>query len=136
MSDSNLTSQQIYIVMHWSCYRQPFYTNAFFTLSVFVLGSVTAMITLYPGSKLAGFLQLMFDPKDPTKHLIYRLQLMGWVALNTTLCVFIEKAIVERRWLKKVVHFLIRKKQPRNKFRRIEKEMELEGWPYVLPLNQ
>ena len=50
-------------------------------------------------------------------------------------CVFIEKAIVERRWLKKVVHFLIRKKEPRNKFRRIEQEMRQEGWPNVLPIN-
>ena len=116
-------------------YRQPFYTNVFFTLSVFVLGAMTLLLTLYPGSFLAGFLELMFDPQNPTKHFAYRLKLVGWIVLNILLCVFIEKAIVERRWLKKVVHFAIRKKAPKNKFRAVQKEMDQEGWPHVLPIQ-
>ncbi len=116
-------------------YRQPFYTNVFFTLSVVVLGAVTLLLTLYPGATLSGILQLKFDQENPLKHFHYRLKLVGWVILNTALCIFIEKAIVERRWLKKVVHFIIRKKTPRNKFRSIQKEMDQEGWPNVLPYS-
>ena len=100
-----------------------------------ILASVTILVTLYPGAGLANFLELMFDPLNPTKHLYYRLTLLAWVVLNIILCIFIEKAIVERRWLKKIVHFVIRKKAPKNKFRVIQTEMDQEGWPYVSPMN-
>lgn len=113
-------------------YRQPFYTNIMFTFSVVILTLVTIWMTLYPGKTMADILQLMFNPLHPTQHFKYRLKLLAWVAINTACCVFIEKAIVERRWLKKVVHFIIRKKTPKNKFRVIQKEMEAEGWPYIL----
>ena len=100
-----------------------------------VLASVTILVTLYPGQGLAKFLQLMFDPLNPTKHLDYRLSLLVWVGFNILLCILIEKAIVERRWLKKIVHFFIRKRIPKNKFRVIQMEMDQEGWPYVSPMN-
>jgi magnesium-transporting ATPase (P-type) len=116
-------------------YRQPFYTNIFFTLSVIILATVTILVTLYPGQGLANFLQLMFDPLNPTKHLDYRLSLLVWVGFNILLCILIEKAIVERRWLKKIVHFFIRKRIPKNKFRVIQMEMDQDGWPYVSPMN-
>ena len=100
-----------------------------------VLASVTMLVTLYPGAGLADFLELMWDPLNPTKHMKYRLTLLGWVGLNIFLCIFIEKAIVERRWLKKIVHFAIRKTAPKNKFRNIQMDMDDEGWPYVSPMN-
>jgi len=102
---------------------------------VVVLASVTMLVTLYPGTGLADFLELMFDPLNPTKHMKYRLTLLGWVGLNIILCILIEKAIVERRWLKKIVHFAIRKTVPKNKFRNIQMDMDDEGWPYVSLMN-
>ena len=110
-------------------YRKPFYTNIYFFLAVIVLGVFTAMITLYPGEFLGKYLQLMIE-----QHWTYRLTLLGWAGMNVMLCILIEKAMVERRWLKKVVHFIVRKKAPKNKFRAIQNEMDQEGWPYVAPM--
>ena len=110
-------------------YRKPFYTNIYFFLAVIVLGVFTAMITLYPGEFLGKYLQLMVE-----QHWTYRLTLLGWAGMNVVLCILIEKGMVERRWLKKVVHFIVRKKSPKNKFRAIQNEMDQEGWPYVSPM--
>ena len=110
-------------------YRKPFYTNIYFLSAVIVLAVFTVMITLYPGELLGRYLQLMTD-----QHWEYRWTLLGWGALNLVLCVLIEKTMIERRWLKKVVHFIVRKKTPRNKFRAIQKSMDQEGWPFVAPM--
>ena len=110
-------------------YRKPFYTNIYFLSAVIVLAVFTVMITLYPGELLGRYLQLMTD-----QHWEYRWNLLGWGALNLVLCVLIEKTMIERRWLKKVVHFIVRKKTPRNKFRAIQKSMDQEGWPFVAPM--
>ena len=44
-------------------------------------------------------------------------------------CVFIEKVVVPARWLKKLSHLILGKKEPKNKFKTIQFEMEKENWP-------
>ena len=68
-------------------------------------------------------------------HLDYRLILLLFAFANLLICIFIEKAIVERRWLKNLLHFVIRKKQPKNKFKIIQREMNQDGWPNVDPME-
>jgi cation-transporting ATPase 13A3/4/5 len=116
-------------------YRQPFYTNIPFFTALVVLAAFTVLITLYPGPTLANFLELMYNYGHPTTHLKFRLLLIGLAGLNLVLCIFIEKAIVERRWLKTVVHILMRKTRPKNKFKIIQREMDEQGWPNVSPMH-
>ncbi len=115
-------------------FRQPFYTNVPFLVSLVALTGFTILLTLYPGPSLAGFLQLMYNNYNPLVHFEFRLMLVGLAGLNLFLCIFIEKAIVERRWLKNLLHFLTRKTTPKNKFKAIQKEMDFEGWPNVDPM--
>ena len=92
-----------------------------------------ALLTLYPGSGLAKFFQLMFNVDH--LHLDYRFILLVFGFANLVICIFIEKAIVERRWLKNLLHFVIGKKQPKNKFKIIQREMNQNGWPNVDPME-
>ena len=115
-------------------YRKPFYSNVPFLTSLIALIIFTALLTLYPGANLAWFFQLMYNHSDPLTHLDFRIMLLGFALVNLFVCIFIEKAIVERRWLKVLLHFLTRKKRSKNKFRMIQKEMDREGWPNVNPM--
>ena len=44
-------------------------------------------------------------------------------------CFFIEKVIVPAKWLKKLSHFILGKKEPKNRFKTIQFQMEEENWP-------
>ena len=117
-------------------YRKPFYSNVPFLTALIVLVIFTSLLTIFPGPSMADFFQLMYNSHRPFTHLDFRLTLLGFTLVNLLMCVFIEKAIVERRWLKTLLHFITRKTQPKNLFRRIQQEMDREGWPNVDPLEQ
>lgn len=110
-------------------FRKPFYTNVPFLVALITLSLFTVLLAIYPGESLADFLQLMFDPDQPMQHIQFRFSMILFAAGNLTLSIAIEKLIVETRWMKRVTHFLARKKQPKNKFKRIQREMDMEDWP-------
>ena len=105
-------------------YRKAFYTNIPFAISLLVLTGFTCLLIIYPGHVLGKFFQI-------DKHLTwsFKIALLVMSAGYAFVCVFIEKVVVPARWLKKLSHFILGKKEPKNKFKTIQFEMEKENWP-------
>ena len=105
-------------------YRKAFYTNVRFALALFILTAFTVLLDIYPGPSLSKFLQI-----DSSLTANFRLCLLGFSAAYTVQCFFIEKVIVPSRWLKIFTQYLMGKKQPKNKFKLIQNDIEMEDWP-------
>ena len=105
-------------------YRKSFYTNIPFALSLFVLASFTCLLCVYPGPSLANFFQI-----DQTLSWDFKVDLIIISAGTAFVCFFIEKVIVPAKWLKKLSHFILGKKESKNKFKTIQFQMEQENWP-------
>ncbi len=112
-------------------FRQPFYTNYGFASSLIVLTAFTAVLGIYPGAWLAHFLEIMPD----TDKLDYRLILMAFPVVHLLLAVAIEYVGTESRWLKAVSRRVTRKKEAKNKYKRILSRLDSglgEDWPPVV----
>ncbi|TRY61546.1 hypothetical protein TCAL_03194 [Tigriopus californicus] len=111
-------------------YRKTFFTNIPFFLALVGLTSFTIGLTIYPGSVLANFLQIMFRPEHPWGRWKFRATLLVLAFLNMIAAFLVEHVVVESAWLKRASHFVLNKKEPKNKFKIIDKDMlaDLE-WP-------
>ena len=105
-------------------YRKSFYTNIPFTMSLFVLAGFTCLLCIYPGQLLANFFQI-----DRGLRWNFKLGLLGISAATAFVCFFIEKLIVPAKWLKKLSHLIMGKREPKNRFKTIQVEMDNENWP-------
>ena len=105
-------------------YRKAFYTNIPFAISLIVLAGFTCLLVIYPGNALANFFQI-----DQELTWSFKIALLVMSIGYAFVCVFIEKLIVPAKWLKRLSHFILGKKEPKNKFKIIQYEMEKENWP-------
>eukprot|EP00095_Tigriopus_kingsejongensis_P002264 snap_masked-scaffold633_size121756-processed-gene-0.12 protein:Tk02264 transcript:snap_masked-scaffold633_size121756-processed-gene-0.12-mRNA-1 annotation:"probable cation-transporting atpase 13a3-like" len=111
-------------------YRKAFFTNIPFFVAVVVLTTFTLILTLYPGAILANFLQLMFHQDHPWGRWKFRVTLLAFALVNMVAAFFIEGVVVESKWIKRLSHFLTNKKQPKNQFKIIERDMKNDpSWP-------
>ena len=96
-------------------FRKPFYTNRPFLASIIILTVFSIVLTVYPGTALATFFELMFDEKH--LYLYFRLALLGMAVTNLIVCYTFEIVIGESRHLKTFCHILTQKKGPKNRFK-------------------
>uniref|UniRef100_A0A1B6M2J0 Cation-transporting ATPase n=2 Tax=Graphocephala atropunctata TaxID=36148 RepID=A0A1B6M2J0_9HEMI len=108
-------------------HRQPFHTNLMFTGLILVLTGLTTVLLVYPPTFLAQFFEL--KPWTPNEAW-FRVSLLVLPIMNTILAFLIENGVAESRLLKVIVHKINKKKQPKNRYKLIEKEGIL-GYPYI-----
>nr|CAD7403639.1 unnamed protein product [Timema cristinae] len=99
-------------------YRNPFYTNSLFLLTLLSLTVFTTFLLVNPIDPLAEFFELMplGEHKD-MKH--FRLWLLVLPLIHLISALIIEVYIANTKWLKDLVHFLTRKRVPKNKYKRV-----------------
>ncbi|XP_046682889.1 polyamine-transporting ATPase 13A3 isoform X2 [Homalodisca vitripennis] len=108
-------------------HRQPFHTNLIFAGLILVLTGFTTVLMVCPPTFLAEIFEL--KPWTPNEAW-FRVSLMVLPVINTILAFLIENGVAESRLLKVIVHKINKKKQPKNKYKQIEKEGIL-GYPYI-----
>ncbi|XP_054290911.1 polyamine-transporting ATPase 13A3-like isoform X1 [Macrosteles quadrilineatus] len=108
-------------------HRQPFHTNWVFGGFVLVLTGFTTLLLIYPPSILAELFEL--KPWTPNEAW-FRVSLMALPLVNTIIAVLIENGVGESRLLKIIIHKINKKKQPKNKYKQVEKE-GIFGYPYI-----
>jgi len=106
-------------------YRKPFYTNFLYLAALVCLTIFTAILIMNPLPMLGNFFQL----KVPI--LSFRFTILLIVIINTSTNFVLELILSTGSWVKRFSHFISRKKQPKNKYKLIKKEMDLqsETWP-------
>jgi len=106
-------------------YRRPFYTNYLFFTALMCLSIFTAVLIMNPLPPLGAFFQL----KIPS--LSFRFSILIIVLINTSTNFLLELVLSTGNWVKSFSHLVSRKKQPKNKYKHISKELELlsENWP-------
>ena len=107
-------------------YRKPFYTNILFSISLLVLGSFTVLLYLNPFQPLGNF----FELKIPDDFLFVMITFLIVVA-NITVNLVIEAVLASGTWVKKLSHYLSQKKEPKNKYKLIQQQLNSlsELWP-------
>ena len=135
-------------------YRQPFYTNRLFLLSLIVLTAFSLVLTLLPIGPLADFFEVMrvkVDPfpwysgneevsvgsnrsDDDDNMYLFRSCLILLVLLHTCLAIFIENLVAANESLHRPTSSDPRQSKPKNKYKNVEIDLSLEkDWP---PLGQ
>lgn len=106
-------------------YRKPFYTNFLYFAALICLSSFTAILILNPLPVLAKFFQL----KIPSWS--FRFSILLIVIINTSTNFVLELVLSSGTWVKNLSHLISRKKQPKNKYKHVRKELDLlsETWP-------
>ena len=127
-------------------YRQPFYTNILFLIALVVLTAFTLILTLLPIGPLADFFEVMridWNPQsDPwsfgEKDLYdFRGYLLLLVSLHLGLALLIENLLSgPYAPNNKDSCRLFNNQEPRNKYKIIERQMDLdEDWPPLCPVG-
>ncbi len=108
-------------------FRSPLYTNGPFLTALVTLVAFTTVLALYPGSGLAAFFQLKFDPQMP--RLPFHLSLLAFAFIHMVLAFAIEAFVAASTLLKKATHIITNKKEPKNMYKRVEKDIREANWP-------
>ena len=112
-------------------YRRPFYSNSLFTISVVSLATFTAILYLNLIPPMSRFFQLM-TPELPT-YWRFTFVIFGIIASNTLVNIAIELLLVTGTWVKTFSHFVCQKKQPKNRYKIIQRQ--LDELPDLFPNN-
>ncbi|XP_063225948.1 polyamine-transporting ATPase 13A3-like isoform X2 [Bacillus rossius redtenbacheri] len=100
-------------------FRKPFYTNIFLLLSLLVLTCFNTLLLIYPIAPISNIFELMPASEDKP-ILMFRLWLFGLPVLHLFVATFIEVFIADTKWLKSVVHFVSRKRMPKNRYKLVD----------------
>ena len=100
-------------------YRKPFYTNRLFALAVLSLSTFTAILYLKPVAVLSDFFQLKIHQSWKFTFVIF-----GIICANTLTNILIEVFLGAGTWVKKLSHFISRKKEPKNRYKIIQKQLD------------
>ncbi|GFY37225.1 probable cation-transporting ATPase 13A3 [Trichonephila inaurata madagascariensis] len=111
-------------------YRKHFFTNYFY-LAVLALASLCNLFILFnPFKVLAPYLGIV--EWEPTQHLMFRVTLLMVVLCNFFLALAFEMLVVNSRWLRWCVRKIKNKKEAKNEYKRIDKELSADyEWPQV-----
>lgn len=102
-------------------YRQPFYTNVSYLITLIVLTSFTLLLLFSPWMSLSTAFQLMTWRSNKMFTFQYTLALLA--SLNTALAILAEFFIAQSSFLKTISHFVTQKKLPKNKYKIIERDI-------------
>ncbi|XP_046387712.1 polyamine-transporting ATPase 13A3-like [Ischnura elegans] len=97
-------------------HRKPLYTNTWLLFSILILTFSTTLLTLFPLEPVASFFELEKFSGE-MQEMYFRFYLLGLPLMNLLLAVFVEKFIAGSTWMKKIIHFVSRKKKPKNKYK-------------------
>ncbi|XP_013781751.2 probable cation-transporting ATPase 13A3 isoform X3 [Limulus polyphemus] len=111
-------------------YRKSLFSNFYFMGALFLLTGFTLLLLFSPFKKLNAFFKLVLW--NPHEKLKFRLMLLVLAVGNFILCFIAQVCIAESQWLKKVTRLIKQKKEPKNRYRLVEKELEsLPDWPVI-----
>ncbi|KAL0267327.1 UNVERIFIED_CONTAM: hypothetical protein PYX00_009625 [Menopon gallinae] len=111
-------------------YRQSFYRDIPF-MAVFVsLLAFTTLLCVYPVNPVGSFFELMPVADDTPKQAIFRFELLIFPLGNLIISFLIEVSVTNRKWLKKFIHFSLRKRKPKNKYKQILLESSRHDFMY------
>ncbi|KAJ9581483.1 hypothetical protein L9F63_023341, partial [Diploptera punctata] len=108
-------------------HRKPFYSNLLFLIAVVILTLFTTLLLLYPAEPLAEIFELIPVSNKPD-FFHFRLWLLAFPVVNLLLSTFIETCVADTRWFKSLLHFLKGKKEPKNRYKQIDREMSINSW--------
>ncbi|KAK6640237.1 hypothetical protein RUM44_011923 [Polyplax serrata] len=100
-------------------YRQPFYKDVVFLIVFISLTLFAILLSVYPFRILAEFFGLRPVEDDKASQRIFRLQLLYLPLINLVLSFAIEMSTSDRKWLKKLIHYITTKNMPKNRYKRI-----------------
>ena len=103
-------------------YRKPFYTNILFFLAITSLGAFTTL--LYLNFEPLHFLTEFFQLSVPDNWR-FTVVIFGIIGVNMLVNCLIEMILHTGTWVKTLSHFLSRKKQPKNKYKIIQRQLDL-----------
>ncbi|XP_015834823.1 polyamine-transporting ATPase 13A3 isoform X2 [Tribolium castaneum] len=98
-------------------FRQRLIRNFWFLLCAVFLTLFQIWLLVSPTRKVAEFFEIMFLPHKAKEQIIFRYKLLLIPLGHLLAAVFIEVAIADRTWLKKLLHCVTRKKVPKNKYK-------------------
>ncbi|XP_044255627.1 polyamine-transporting ATPase 13A3-like isoform X1 [Tribolium madens] len=98
-------------------FRQRLIRNFWFLLCSVTLTAFQIWLLVAPTRNVAEFFEIMFLPHKAKEQIIFRYKLLLIPLGHLFTAMFIEVAIADRTWLKKLLHCIIRKKIPKNKYK-------------------
>ncbi|XP_065649692.1 polyamine-transporting ATPase 13A3 isoform X2 [Hydra vulgaris] len=105
-------------------YRAPFYHNYVYTIVLSLTIAITLYLTIYPERSILNVMSLIESPSVD-----YPIFLIGIALCHLILALMLEK-LLESRHAKKFIDWIRMKKEPRNKYKHILKEVyENQNWP-------
>lgn len=111
-------------------HREPFYKDLWFMVTFVVLSAFTTLLCVYPFRPLAEYFEIVPVESDNYSQTLFRVQLLMFPTINVIVSFLIEVSIANRRWLKKLMHFLTRKTLPKNKYKQVLLETGFQ--PYLI----
>ncbi|XP_023726909.1 probable cation-transporting ATPase 13A3 isoform X2 [Cryptotermes secundus] len=103
-------------------HRKPFYTNLLFLFTLVLFTGFSTVLLVYPVEPLAKLFEVMPISKK-NQHVVFRLSLLAFPGVHLLAALFIETCIADTRWLKGVLQYLRRKDGPKNRYKRIDRDM-------------
>lgn len=111
-------------------YRRHFFTNYFYLAVLAIASSCNLFILFNPFKVLAPYLGIV--EWEPLEHLMFRVTLLMGVLCNFFLALAFEMLVVNSRWLRWCVRKIKNKKEAKNEYKRIDKELSADyEWPQV-----
>jgi len=108
-------------------YRKPFYTNLVYLAAVLLLSGFTFYLLFIPAMPFP-FVQDIFQLDNIPAP--FKLELLTLILLNLVLNILLEVAVTSGTWVKKLSHFITRKKRPKNQYKLVLRDLALEpSWP-------
>jgi len=108
-------------------YRKPFYTNIWYLVALVILSGFTAFLLFSPGYPFP-WIQEFFEIDN--LFLDYKFGVLIIIVVNAGVNVILEILVSTGSWVKRLFHFITRKKQPKNKYKHVLRALEHDdGWP-------
>jgi len=118
-------------------YRQPFYTNLLYLAALLGLSGFTAVLLFIPDWP-QPWLQNFFELESLTMP--FKVGVGTIIAVNAVVNILIEFGVNTGTWVKKFTHIITRKRGPKNRYKLVLKDLDLDvGWPrdnQSYPLNE
>ncbi|XP_023338500.1 probable cation-transporting ATPase 13A3 isoform X3 [Eurytemora carolleeae] len=108
-------------------YRKPFYTNLLYLGALIILGSFTLYLLFIPG---IPFIQIQEFFQLKNLHTDYKIWVVVIILVNIVVNILLENLVKTGNWAKKMMHYVIRKTTPKNKYKMVLQELEADpSWP-------
>ncbi|ROT75379.1 putative cation-transporting ATPase 13A3-like [Penaeus vannamei] len=109
-------------------FRQPIYTNFWLTVSLVSLTVITLMMLLCPWSWLMELMRIKYDPENDL--MMFRVALLLMIALHFVVSLSTEHFVARSRFLKKCFQWITCKREPKNKYKSVIRDMNEDlSWP-------